>query len=64
MIRQLGVLSAAVILLACAILLGLFGGSWIDEQFLTAPFFTIMLSILGGFLGFSRLIKTVKNLHV
>ena len=40
MIRQLGVLSAGVVQVACAILIGLFGGSWVDEQLLVAPFFT------------------------
>jgi F0F1-type ATP synthase assembly protein I len=51
------VLGAAVL-----IVLGVFGGAWLDGKLHSAPLWTICLSLLGGGLGLARLV--IKALHL
>ena len=61
MLRQFGVLTAAISQLFFVVLLGFFIGNWLDSQFLITPFCTLLLSIVGIFLGFRNLIYVVKK---
>ena len=61
MLRQFGVLTAAISQLFFVVLLGFFLGNWLDSQFLITPFCTFLFSIIGIFLGFRNLIYVVKK---
>ena len=61
MIQQFGVLTAAISQLFFVVLLGFFLGNWLDSQFLTTPFCTLLFSIFGIFFGFRNLIYVVKK---
>lgn len=52
-----GVLGAAVL-----IVIGVFGGNWLDAKFNTAPWMLITLSVLGGGLGLGRLVKKAMEI--
>jgi F0F1-type ATP synthase assembly protein I len=47
-----GVIGAAIL-----IVIGIFGGQWLDTHFHTAPICMITLSMIGGGLGLARLVK-------
>ena len=61
MLRQFGVLTAAIGQLFFVVLLGFFLGNWLDSQFLIAPFCTLLFSMFGIFLGFRNLIYVAKK---
>ena len=49
--------------LAATIILMLFLGKWLDEEFDTKPILFIICAFLGGFAGIYNLIKTVIKLN-
>lgn len=46
-----GVIGAAILLAA-----GVYGGSWLDNQFHSSPWCSVMLAMLGGALGLGRMV--------
>lgn len=52
-----GVIGAAVL-----VAVGIFGGQWLDSHFHTAPMLTIVLSIIGGGLGLTRLVMKAMQI--
>ena len=55
--------SAILSQLVGSVLIGLFTGMWLDEQFGTAPLFLIILLFLGLALGIWAMLKTVRKLE-
>lgn len=49
--------------LAGSVLLGFFGGYWLDKKIATAPLFTLLGTFIGATTGFIYLIKTLKQLQ-
>ncbi len=47
---------------AATIVLLILAGSWLDVKLNTAPWFTVVLGLFGGFAGTYNLIKTVIEL--
>src|SRR5688572_4614988 len=52
-----GVIGAGVL-----IVIGVFGGNWLDSKLNTAPWLTVILSMLGGGLGLVRLVKKAMQI--
>lgn len=61
MLRQFGVLTAAISQLFFVVLSGFFLGDWLDSLFLITPLCTLLFSTFGIFLGFRNLIYVVKK---
>jgi len=53
-----GVLGAAVLLV-----IGVYGGAWLDTKLNTAPWLSVGLSLLGGGLGLARLVMKANSLN-
>jgi ATP synthase protein I len=53
--------SAILSQLVGSVLIGLFTGMWLDEQFGTAPLFLIILLFLGLALGIWAMLQTVRK---
>lgn len=47
--------------LAVPLIVGVFGGNWLDQQCNTKPVFTIILLFLGSIAAFYNLYKLLKN---
>lgn len=47
--------------LAVPLVVGVFGGNWLDLKFDTKPLFTLVLIILGSIAAFYNLYKLLKN---
>lgn len=57
----MALMSAIVSQLAGAVLIGVFGGKWLDEVFHTAPFLLIVGLLLGLATGVFSTILTIKK---
>jgi len=60
--RNMFVVSDLVLGAAVLIMLGVWGGGFLDEKLHTAPWGSLGLSILGGGLGLWRMIKKASSL--
>jgi F0F1-type ATP synthase assembly protein I len=59
--KYLAAAGDAAVSLTVLILLGVYGGKWLDDHFHTAPWWTLGLSVTGMCLGLWRIIaKTLK----
>ena len=47
--------------LAVPLIVGVFGGNWLDHRFDTKPIFTIVLLLIGSIAAFYNLYKLIKN---
>lgn len=47
--------------LAVPLIVGVFGGNWLDRRFDTKPMFTIVLLLIGSIAAFYNLYKLIKN---
>lgn len=61
-VEALAVGSQLAILLAAAVVVGIFGGSLLDRQFGTSPLFLVVGSIVGMVAGIYSVVKTTKFL--
>lgn len=52
-----GVLGAAILLAA-----GVYGGTWLDQQFHTSPWLSVGLAIVGGGLGLGRMVYKANQI--
>jgi ATP synthase protein I len=59
--RTLGVLSTVGITLVAATVIGLYIGLWLDKQFGTSPWLTVVFLVLGIAAGFRNLFYYAKR---
>ena len=60
-LKQVGSLSAAGLELAISIMIGTFGGRWLDGQLDTAPYLMLIGLVLGAVAGFRSLFLTARK---
>ncbi|MFD1861874.1 AtpZ/AtpI family protein [Planococcus sp. FY231025] len=60
-LQAMALYSAILSQLVGSVLIGLFTGMWLDEQFGTAPLFLIILLFLGLALGIWAMLQTVRK---
>lgn len=48
--------------LTASVLLGVFGGHWLDKRLGTAPWLLLACALLGMFSGFYQFVKTIQDL--
>ncbi len=60
-LQAMALYSAILSQLVGSVLIGLFTGMWLDEQFGTAPLFLIMLLLAGLALGVWGMLQTVRK---
>lgn len=58
-LKELGPYMNLGIQLIIPIILGVFGGKWLDEEYDTKPLWIVTLSVLGIIVGLYSFIKTV-----
>lgn len=58
-LKELGPYMNLGIQLIIPIILGVFGGKWLDEEYDTKPLWIVTLSVLGIIIGLYSFIKTV-----
>jgi ATP synthase protein I len=63
-LRLAGRVSAVGIELVAAILIGYFGGRWLDERFDTAPYLTNSGLVFGIFAGFKALFDLARKVRL
>ena len=61
MLRQFGLLTAAIGQLFFLVLVGFFLGNWLDAHFSISPLMAILFALSGIILGFRNLIYVVKK---
>jgi ATP synthase protein I len=59
--RAIGLMSAIVSQLAGSVLVGIFGGRWLDRQFDSEPLFLIIGLLLGLAAGVSAMVRTIRQ---
>ena len=60
-IQQAAPFMAAAWMMTAALLLGVFGGRWIDAKLGTSPLFVLVGSALGMAIGFRELIRAARH---
>lgn len=60
-LRRMGGAAAAAAELAVAVLVGVFGGAWLDTRFGTSPVLLLSLSLAGLLVGLVRLTRWLKS---
>ncbi len=60
--KALGTAGEAVLASAALIVLGAWSGMWLDKQLHTQPLLTLLLAILGMFLGLARMVKKALDM--
>ncbi len=60
--RALFTVSDAVLGAAVLLVIGVYGGDWLDKQLHTTPWLSVGLSILGGGLGLARMVIKANSL--
>jgi F0F1-type ATP synthase assembly protein I len=60
-LKQIGFLSAAGLELAISVVIGTFGGRWLDEKLGTAPYLMLVGLLLGAVAGFRSLFLTARK---
>jgi len=60
-LQAIGLMSAIVSQLAGSVLVGIFGGRWIDRQFDTDPLFLVIGLLLGLAAGIYAMLRTVRQ---
>lgn len=58
--RAVALVHGVGIQVVAAILIGLFGGRWLDRHFHTTPWFTVLGLLIGTFGGIYSAVKLVK----
>jgi F0F1-type ATP synthase assembly protein I len=61
MLRQFGVLIAAISQLFVMVIVGFFVGNWLDSWLVITPMCTILFALFGIILGFRNLIYVVRK---
>lgn len=61
--RAMFIVSDAVLGAAFLLVIGVWGGSWLDKQFHTAPWFSTGLALLGGGFGLARMVIKANQLQ-
>jgi ATP synthase protein I len=60
-LQAIGLMSAIVSQLVGSILVGIFGGKWIDEKFHTEPVFLIVGLLLGLATGVYAMLRSIRQ---
>ena len=55
--RRIARYSSIIFVLPSCLMIGFFGGRWLDEQWGTEPVFALVLLLLGGAAGFYRVFR-------
>ncbi|SFA42231.1 Putative F0F1-ATPase subunit Ca2+/Mg2+ transporter [Parageobacillus thermantarcticus] len=59
--RAIGLMSAIVSQLAGSVLIGIFGGRWLDRRLDSEPLFLIIGLLLGLTAGISAMLRTIRQ---
>ncbi|AEH49623.1 AtpZ/AtpI family protein [Parageobacillus thermoglucosidasius] len=59
--RALGLMSAITSQLAGSVLIGIFGGRWLDRRFDSEPLFLIIGLLLGLAAGITAMLRTIRQ---
>ncbi len=60
--RSVGMVTGIGFLMAACVAIGLFTGRWLDEQWGTAPWLTVIVALFGAAAGFVQVGRIIKTL--